>query len=102
MPCSYCNDLCIEFRISHPSELWKAIAVIRDNVADGTLQEITQPNSVPQPPFSEIANGGAWGDIMQYQFKCQRCPEQFTLHAETYHGSGGAWSVVKESERVSL
>jgi hypothetical protein len=102
MACSHCKDLCVEFRVSHPSELRQAIAVARDNLADGTLREIAPPKSVlSQQPFSKLVGGGAWDDFFQYYFECQYCSEQFRLHAETYHGSGGAWNVVKESELVN-
>lgn len=36
-------------------------------------------------------------DIVAYYFKCRCCGEQFSLHAETYHGSGGYWEPVREA-----
>jgi len=103
MSCLNCKDLQVEFRIASPSDLRKAIAVVRDNVADGTLKDITQPQTtLSQKSFSELARDETWDDVLLYYFECQYCSEQFALHAETYHGSGGSWSIVKESKRVAL
>lgn len=103
MACASCQDLCVEFRIAHPSQLQKAISVAGANLADGTLAEVTPPQpSYSQQSFAQLASGGAWDDVFQYNFICTHCQEQFTLSAETYHGSGGAWQVAKESSRVAL
>jgi hypothetical protein len=39
--CPSCKDLNTEFQIKLPSDLRKAIAVTRDNLADGTISDVT-------------------------------------------------------------
>lgn len=103
MPCSFCNDLCTEYRISSPSDLRHAIAVVRDNLADGTLTEIgSEVSGLPQRSFSEVAGSGQWDDVMVYRFQCQHCSGQFILEAETFHGSGGAWRPAREDDHAAL
>jgi len=103
MACSFCQDLCIEYQISTPSDLRQAIAVVRDNLADGTLKEISPEQSgLPQRSFSEVASSGQWDDVLVYRFQCQHCSEQFILDAETFHGSGGAWRPARGNEQVAL
>jgi len=103
MACSFCKDLCIEYQISSPSDLRQAVAVVRDNLADGTLREIgSEQSGLPQRPFSEVASSGQWDDVLVYQFQCQHCSEQFILEAETFHGSGGAWRPVKVDDHAAL
>ena len=45
--CPSCKDLNIEFRIKLPSDLRKAIAVARDNLADGTISDVTISDGKP-------------------------------------------------------
>ena len=81
----------------------QAIAVVRDNLADGTLKEISPEQSgLPQRSFSEVASSGQWDDVLVYRFQCQHCSEQFILDAETFHGSGGAWRPARGNEQVAL
>ncbi len=96
MSCEHCLGLSKKFSISLPKDLKLAIKVARDNIADGTIQEISHSSESYEcdPPFAELAAGGAWGDIVSYFFQCQYCKQQFHLNAETYHGSGGSWSPV--------
>jgi hypothetical protein len=89
MMCSSCQDLNIEFQIRFPSELRKAIAVARDNLADGTISDVTTGGDCK--PFHELVASGKWDDILHYRFKCNTCSQLFELHAETYHGRGGWW-----------
>jgi hypothetical protein len=94
MTCAHCTDLCQEFAIRTPAELDKVIRVIRENLKDKTLLEITQPASrndaIEPTPFEEIV--GARPDMIKCDFKCTTCGERFHLRCETYHGSGGGWS----------
>lgn len=41
-------------------------------------------------PFQDLVAGGPWGDFVSNYFSCSHCGQLFHLHAETYHGSGGA------------
>ena len=98
MTCNRCSDLCVAVAIRSPGELRKAIAVANDNLRDGTLEEISVENLTigPQPTFSRVAAGAQFGDLLAYRFRCTECSEVFSLTAETYHGSGGAWRPERE------
>ena len=95
MACEKCNDLCVRFAIRQPHQLKQAIKIASENVADGTISEIQDPAPICQATFSELAAGGQWDDVLAYRFTCNTCGEEFSLHAETYHGSGGYWEPVK-------
>lgn len=92
--CSSCQDLNTEFRIRRPSDLQKAIAVARDNLADGTLSDVAADAN--SKPFDELVSSGKWDDILLYHFQCSTCGQMFELSAETYHGAGGWWKPVGE------
>lgn len=98
MSCQRCDDLCIVFPIRAPADLRKAIAVAGDNLRDGTLEEIALGSSVleKQLPFSSVTAGAQVGDLVLYRFRCTTCGELFSLSAETFHGSGGAWCPDRE------
>jgi hypothetical protein len=91
--CLSCKDLNIEFRIKLPSDLKKAIAVARDNLADGTILDVTTGDG---KPFDELVSSEKWDDVLLYHFQCNTCGQRFELSAETYHGSGGSWKPVSE------
>jgi len=92
--CSFCKDLNTEFRIKLPSDLKKAIAVTRDNLADGTISDITPGGDCK--PFEELIASGKWDDVLRYHFQCNTCGQLFELSAETYHGLGGWWKPVEK------
>lgn len=96
MACEKCEELCVRYAIRLPSDLRKAISIANQNVADGTLVDTTDP-SAHSVSFAQLAAGEAWDDIVAYQFKCSSCSEKFSLHAETYHGSGGYWEPVRKA-----
>ena len=88
MPCEKCNDLCVRFAIRRPQDLRRAIQIASQKVEAGEISEV--PDTSPsQVPFSALASGEPWDDIVGYRFRCNTCGEMFSLHAETYHGSGG-------------
>jgi hypothetical protein len=91
--CASCQDLQTEFIIRFPSDLRKAIAVTRDNLADGTIEDITPGGDCR--PFDELVTSGKWDDVLQYRFQCNTCGQLFELHADTYHGSGGWWRPIE-------
>jgi hypothetical protein len=97
MPCEKCNDLCIRFAIQQPRELRLAIKIARQNIVDGTISEQPGIKPLSDVPFSALAEGAKWGDIVDYRFRCNSCGELFTLQAETYHGSGGFWEPEKKT-----
>lgn len=93
MSCKDCEELNVEYRVASPSDLRNAIAVARDSIKAGTIQEIPSQSIAfgGNASFQDIANGGAWDDFVCFDFKCSHCGQRFQLSAETYHGSGGAW-----------
>ncbi len=98
MSCDRCQDLCVEYRITLPSDLRRAIKIIGDSVNDGTLQEVQlAPKPYCSVPFQDLVTGGAWDDIVSYDFQCYRCGQEFNLGAETYHGRGGSWRAVRSN-----
>ncbi len=91
MPCEKCNELCVRFAIRQPRDLQRAIEIAKQNIDDGTITEISDSTPISQITFSALATGQPWDDIVGYRFRCNSCGEIFSLHAETYHGSGGYW-----------
>ncbi len=91
MSCEKCQDLCVRYEIRSPRELGRAILIARQNVDDGTVSELIDSNPLGLPSFTSLQAEGPWDDIVAYRFKCTACGEVFSLHAETYHGRGGAW-----------
>jgi hypothetical protein len=97
MSCEKCQELYLRYEIRSPRELRRAIAIAQQNVADGTVSELADQNPLGQPPFQSLCAEGPSDDHIAYRFKCNACGEVFSLHAETYHGRGGAW----EPERTT-
>lgn len=91
MSCEKCKDLCMRFVIRQPNELCRAIQIAKQNLDDGTITEVPNSDPISQVTFAALAKGEQWGDIVGYRFRCSSCDELFSLHAETYHGSGGYW-----------
>jgi len=91
VPCDQCVDLCVRYAIRHPRELRKAIQIAAENIADETLIEVIPDGTCVSVSFGELSKGAAWDDYAEYHFRCLHCDENFWLHAETYHGSGGYW-----------
>ena len=99
--CKHCKEVCQKFKIALPKDLEKAISVVRDNLADGTIIESSfWPENILKTqtePFSKVDSKGPWDDILIYYFECPECNQLFKLSAETYHGAGGSWQPIKEN-----
>ena len=91
--CQACSDLRETYEINTPGQLAKAIRVVRANLADGTLSDITQPAHGPSGKFADLAEAGPWPDYLEHYFRCNTCDHHFRLSADTYHGVGGEWEV---------
>lgn len=103
MSCEKCKDLCVRFAIRQPHELRRAIQIVKQNLDDGTITEVSNSDSISQVTFAALAKGEQWDDIVGYRFLCSSCGALFSLHAETYHGSGGYWEPEnRESVRENL
>ena len=87
MSCKLCEDLCVRFPIRSPSDLKKAVDIIGQNIGDGTIVELLSSAA----RISELFTDSPREDYLEYHFRCSTCGELFSLHAETYHGSGGYW-----------
>lgn len=96
--CENCEELSQRYEIKRSAQLSKAIRVVRDNLADGTIVESTYwPEGIlklDQSDFSSLHETGPWDDVFAYYFECSSCRQKFCLGAETYHGSGGAWEPI--------
>ena len=88
-------DKCINIRqlveIRTPGELTNAIKVIRANLSDYTLQDITRPAHAPSGEFADLREKGPWPDYVEHYFECIGCGRRFRLAVDTYHGAGGQW-----------
>lgn len=102
MTCKKCQELCVQYAIRGPKDLGRAITIARQNVDDGTISVVIEPNPLSLPPFQSLTAAGPWNDFVAYQFKCNHCGELFSLHAETYHGSGGAWEPLRKAARDTI
>lgn len=80
-------------RIRHPGDLRRVLARVRPLVEGGVLAERPSPRGFTRPPFLTVPLQGPWDDLLAFDFECTACGRRFTLDAETYHGSGGAWGV---------
>jgi hypothetical protein len=96
MSCEHCIRLTSGTPIKVPADLKRAINNAAEAVKNGVLKyEGMGPWG---DPFSQLANGGHWSDIVNNYFSCRSCGQLFHLHAETYHGSGGAFEKVAAIE----
>jgi hypothetical protein len=83
--------------IRRPDDLKRLAARARDAVAAGILVEasdVPTPASAPEQESVAAVSRGTWSDVVELHFRCATCSRRFTLSAETYHGSGGAWRQV--------
>lgn len=79
-----------------PSDLKHAIRKAAGAVQSGLLKYEGAGQS--GDPFAILARGGHWGDFVSNYFSCTFCGQLFHLHAETYHGAGGAFVKVEKIE----
>jgi hypothetical protein len=98
MTCSTCTDYAKYVEIRTPDALRGSIALAASGLNSGALVERKTPVKAYENniPFVALANGGSWDDGLEYHFACTGCGQEFALHAETYHGAGGAWSRVED------
>jgi hypothetical protein len=90
MTCIQCQQLPRHFDIRTPDDLRKVISIAQQAVGDGIIEEIDFKDW--NEPFSNVNPSGPWDDIVGHRFRCRHCSRNFELTAETYHGSGGAWT----------
>ena len=95
--CEKCSDLRVRQEIRTPAELSQTIRVVKGNIDDGTLIDITQPAHSPSGKFLDLPEGGPWPDYVEHYFRCDSCGHGFRLAVDTYHGGGGQWEGEWES-----
>lgn len=92
MSCDRCVGLMSGRRIRQADELKRAILKARDGLDCGLLRY--EGAGRDGDPFAALAKGEHWGDFVSNYFSCSHCGQLFHLHAETYHGAGGAFEKV--------
>lgn len=98
MSCAACSEYDHIRKVATPNDLRGVIDWAARGLAAGVLVERKSPVKAYEDatPFAELAKSGRWDDGMEYHFACAACGQEFALHAETYHGRGGAWSKVED------
>lgn len=98
MSCPACSDYDHTQTIVSPNELRAVVDWAARGLTAGELVERKSPVQAYEDatPFLELAKGSPWDDVLEYHFACAACGQEFALHAETYHGRGGAWSKVED------
>lgn len=94
--CPKCKELGIQYRISSPNELRHAIVVIRSAIDAGVLSETSHMDAKKEGWRTQFASleSGPPDDLVLCYFACNSCNQHFCLSCETYHGSGGSWSLI--------
>jgi len=93
MACAKCESLPKRVTITTPDDLRGVIRMAAEAVAEGRLRELSDQVPEGNVPFATLAQGGPWDDDVSYYFKCRGCSYSFRIFAETYHGSGGMWTL---------
>lgn len=94
--CQYCQPFQY-IKISSPPDLNKAITLLKKAVKNGTLH--VEAHGDGADSFDELAQDH-WNDSVSNYFSCSHCGQCFHLHAETYHGSGGALEAINKSDSI--
>jgi hypothetical protein len=94
MSCNSCLKLTSGTKIKLPSDLKQVIKKVAEAISNDALKY--EGAGRFGDPFASLARGGHWGDFVSNYFSCKLCGQLFHLHAETYHGSGGAFEKVEE------
>ena len=94
MSCDNCRRLTPGTPIKVPDDLRRAINMAAEAVKSGVLKYEGAGSS--GEPFEPLARGGYWSDFVSNYFSCKTCGQLFHLHAETYHGAGGAFEKIRK------
>lgn len=87
--CDKCDGFIETIQIRHPYEYFNLIEQVKIIIEEGTLV-LVEGNC----NLEDIKKGSPFpDDILYHSFKCTKCSQRFSLSVETYHGSGGRWSV---------
>ena len=97
MTCDSCDQYNTEVLIYSPGQLIRISSMIRAGVEEGTLRYNNFESDrelIGQPSFMDLDLSGTLPDVMRYHFHCPHCGNCYGLFVETYHGSGGKWSLI--------
>ena len=92
MGCEVCKEIFIHIKV--PKDLILAFSKAVALLNAGELTHAGSESSVTA--FERMSETRLWDDIIENHFKCTVCGNGIWLHAETYHGGGGALEVFKE------
>lgn len=92
MTCVACQSLTPSFRIAVPDDLRRALTMPSDAVSVRLLE--VEPARLTGH-LHKLAASPPWEDVVLFHLACTHCGQAFELSAETYHGSGGASSVME-------
>src|SRR6476659_9768974 len=93
--CSECTGIAVEQLIRSPGELHRILQVLKSEIARGALEQksLLASPGLDQPSVEALLSE-PYPDVFCSGFRCRYCGQNFQLACETYHGSGGRWSVV--------
>ncbi|MES2772500.1 MAG: hypothetical protein V4623_11130 [Pseudomonadota bacterium] len=97
MTCSNCDQFNTEVQIQSPDQLARLGAKIRAAVSASILKYNSFESDrelIGQPSFMALEFAGSLPHTMRYHFHCPTCGNCYGLFLETYHGSGGRWSLL--------
>ncbi len=92
MSCDLCKDIFIH--IKRPKDLSAAIEKTIELINSGKLAHTSPENFIRA--FERMSETELWDDLVENHFECTKCGNHIWLHAETYHGGGGALESFKE------
>jgi hypothetical protein len=90
MPCEECRELNTHaFR--SPDDLIHALRLASEEVDRGVLRKLVAetPTDAEREALASVLDSGAMPDAIRYRFACVVCGDEFTLAADTTHGTGG-------------
>lgn len=97
MACANCDPFDTEIRIHSPDQWVRVARKIREAATQGVLVYNgfeSDREFIGQPSFLTLDLAGPLPDVMRYHFHCAACGNCYGLFVETYHGSGGTWSLL--------
>jgi hypothetical protein len=94
MSCDNCLKLTSGSLIKLPIDLKRAIQKAAEAVKSGVFKY--EGAGCSGDPFESLARGDHWSDFVSNYFSCKMCGQLFHLHAETYHGAGGAFEKIEK------
>lgn len=97
MACANCDQFNTEVQIHSPGQFVRVAEKVRAAVSAGSLVYNSFESDrelIGQLSFMTLELAVPLPDVMRYHFHCPVCGNCFGLFVETYHGSGGKWSLL--------